>query len=260
MLRQGDRAVHEIAAGASDQPARGVTPSAPPEGGWFRRGGGRRDPPPVPPQRRRDRGGASLPRDGLGRGGDEISHRRRERGRRPPVTEPLHLAFEVSFRPAAAFSMWTTRASTWWPADHSVSGERGLQVVFEDHVGGRIFERTPARRRTRMGAGDGMGAAVPPRLHLASAFCPRGRDGRGDPVRRRRRRPHPRRDRSQRLGAARRARHPSAERETGSVGHRSFRISSKQSREETADGCRNQGRPLGPEDAPGDVRVHDVPG
>ena len=87
------------------------------------------------------------------------------------MTEPLHLAFEVACPPAAAFSMWTTRASTWWPADHSVSGERGLQVVFEDHVGGRIFERTPARRRTRVGAGDGVGAAVPPRLHLASAFC-----------------------------------------------------------------------------------------
>jgi uncharacterized protein YndB with AHSA1/START domain len=60
------------------------------------------------------------------------------------VTEPLNIAFEVACPPAAAFSMWTTRASTWWPADHSVSGERGLQVVFEGHVGGRIFERTPA--------------------------------------------------------------------------------------------------------------------
>jgi uncharacterized protein YndB with AHSA1/START domain len=60
------------------------------------------------------------------------------------VTAPLNIAFEVACPPAAAFSMWTTRASTWWPADHSVSGERGLQVVFEGHVGGRIFERTLA--------------------------------------------------------------------------------------------------------------------
>ncbi len=60
------------------------------------------------------------------------------------MTEPLQLAFEVASAPAAAFAMWTTRASTWWPADHSVSGERGLQVVFEEGVGGRIFERTPA--------------------------------------------------------------------------------------------------------------------
>ena len=40
--------------------------------------------------------------------------------------------------------MWTTRASIWWPPDHSVSGETGIQVVFEERVGGRIFERTPA--------------------------------------------------------------------------------------------------------------------
>ena len=58
------------------------------------------------------------------------------------MNEPLEFAFEVACRPAAAFSMWTTRASMWWPADHSVSGERGLEVVFEEHVGGRIFERT----------------------------------------------------------------------------------------------------------------------
>jgi uncharacterized protein YndB with AHSA1/START domain len=60
------------------------------------------------------------------------------------VTEPLELAFEVACPPATAFSVWTTRASTWWPADHSVSGERGIEVVFEEGVGGRIFERTPA--------------------------------------------------------------------------------------------------------------------
>jgi uncharacterized protein YndB with AHSA1/START domain len=60
------------------------------------------------------------------------------------VTEPLQFSFEVSCPPATAFSLWTTRASTWWPADHSVSGERGLQVVFEEHAGGRIFERAPS--------------------------------------------------------------------------------------------------------------------
>jgi uncharacterized protein YndB with AHSA1/START domain len=58
------------------------------------------------------------------------------------VNEPLEFTFEVACRPAAAFSMWTTRASMWWPVDHSVSGEHGLEVVFEEGVGGRIFERT----------------------------------------------------------------------------------------------------------------------
>ena len=60
------------------------------------------------------------------------------------MTEPLQLAFEVACPPETAFSVWSTRASTWWPTDHSVSGERGIQVVFEERVGGRIFERTPA--------------------------------------------------------------------------------------------------------------------
>jgi uncharacterized protein YndB with AHSA1/START domain len=60
------------------------------------------------------------------------------------VSKPLELAFEVACRPATAFSMWTTRPSIWWPVDHSVSGERGLKVVFEERVGGRIFERTPS--------------------------------------------------------------------------------------------------------------------
>jgi uncharacterized protein YndB with AHSA1/START domain len=58
------------------------------------------------------------------------------------MNEPLEFAFEVACRPATAFSMWTTRASMWWPADHSASGERGLTVVFVERAGGRIFERT----------------------------------------------------------------------------------------------------------------------
>jgi uncharacterized protein YndB with AHSA1/START domain len=60
------------------------------------------------------------------------------------VSEPLELVFEVACRPSAAFTTWTSRASTWWPTDHSVSHEHGIEVVFEEHVGGRIFERTPS--------------------------------------------------------------------------------------------------------------------
>ncbi len=58
------------------------------------------------------------------------------------MTEPLVFDFEVACSQAAAFSTWTQHASTWWPADHSVSGERGITVIFEDHEGGRVFERT----------------------------------------------------------------------------------------------------------------------
>ena len=43
-----------------------------------------------------------------------------------------------------AFQLWTARTSLWWPTSHSVSTEKGLQVIFEPRVGGRIYERTPA--------------------------------------------------------------------------------------------------------------------
>jgi uncharacterized protein YndB with AHSA1/START domain len=58
------------------------------------------------------------------------------------VTEPLHLSFDVRCTPAIAFATWTKHTSTWWPPEHSVTGEPGLQIVFEGSVGGRIFERT----------------------------------------------------------------------------------------------------------------------
>jgi len=58
------------------------------------------------------------------------------------VTDPLHFAFDVDCAPAHAFALWTSRLSTWWPADHSVSGVAPLDVVLEGRVGGRIYERT----------------------------------------------------------------------------------------------------------------------
>jgi hypothetical protein len=63
------------------------------------------------------------------------------------VTEPLRLAFRVACPPEHAFDIWTRRTSLWWPADHTMSGEDGLDVVIEPRVGGRIFERTAAAGR-----------------------------------------------------------------------------------------------------------------
>ena len=60
------------------------------------------------------------------------------------MTDSLHFSFEVGCAPARAFELWTTRLSTWWPVDHSVSGAAPLEVVLEGRVGGRIFERTRA--------------------------------------------------------------------------------------------------------------------
>jgi uncharacterized protein YndB with AHSA1/START domain len=58
------------------------------------------------------------------------------------VTEPLRFDLEVDCPSAHAFEVWTSGIAAWWPADHTVSGERGLHVVLEPRVGGRIFERT----------------------------------------------------------------------------------------------------------------------
>jgi hypothetical protein len=37
--------------------------------------------------------------------------------------------------------MWTSRIGTWWPPDHTVTGQ-AEQVVLQGDVGGRIYERT----------------------------------------------------------------------------------------------------------------------
>jgi uncharacterized protein YndB with AHSA1/START domain len=58
------------------------------------------------------------------------------------LIEPLRLRFQVDCPADRAFDVWTRRISTWWPVSHSVSGERGLQIVLEPRIGGRIFERT----------------------------------------------------------------------------------------------------------------------
>lgn len=60
------------------------------------------------------------------------------------MIEPLRLSFEVVCPVEHAFETWTARTSSWWPATHTVTGERGLEVVFEAREGGRIFERTPS--------------------------------------------------------------------------------------------------------------------
>jgi uncharacterized protein YndB with AHSA1/START domain len=58
--------------------------------------------------------------------------------------EPLELEFTVACSPGHAFELWAARTSSWWPHDHSVSGEPGLTVTFEPRPGGRIYERTGA--------------------------------------------------------------------------------------------------------------------
>jgi uncharacterized protein YndB with AHSA1/START domain len=56
------------------------------------------------------------------------------------VSEPLSLAFDVDCPVDHAFTVWTARLGSWWPADHTVSG-RPERVEMECTLGGRIYER-----------------------------------------------------------------------------------------------------------------------
>ncbi len=60
------------------------------------------------------------------------------------MIEPIHLEFDVACSAAHAFEVWTGRIATWWPADHTASGEPDTTVILEPRPGGRIFERTTA--------------------------------------------------------------------------------------------------------------------
>jgi uncharacterized protein YndB with AHSA1/START domain len=52
------------------------------------------------------------------------------------------MSFVVECSAEHAFDTWTSRATVWWPPDHTVSHERGAEIVFEPRPGGRVFERT----------------------------------------------------------------------------------------------------------------------
>ena len=61
------------------------------------------------------------------------------------------MSFVVACSIEHAFDTWTGRASTWWPKEHTVSHEQGVEIVFEPRVGGRIYERTPGGREIDWG-------------------------------------------------------------------------------------------------------------
>jgi uncharacterized protein YndB with AHSA1/START domain len=58
------------------------------------------------------------------------------------MTEPLRLDVVVACPVEHAFDVWANRIDTWWPRDHTASGQPGARVVLERHVGGRIYEVT----------------------------------------------------------------------------------------------------------------------
>lgn len=65
-------------------------------------------------------------------------------------TEPIRLSFDVGCTPEHAFTLWTTRLSTWWPRDH-VAGTGEVEIVFDGAVGGRIYQRDSTGREHQWG-------------------------------------------------------------------------------------------------------------
>src|SRR5439155_9833265 len=56
--------------------------------------------------------------------------------------EPVHKSVVVRCSPDRAFEVFTREIGTWWPlGTHSIGENTITEVVFEEQVGGRIFER-----------------------------------------------------------------------------------------------------------------------
>jgi uncharacterized protein YndB with AHSA1/START domain len=58
------------------------------------------------------------------------------------MTAPLRMSFDVDCSAEHAFAVWTSGIGTWWPADHTVTGQADVDVVMQGGAGGRIYERT----------------------------------------------------------------------------------------------------------------------
>jgi uncharacterized protein YndB with AHSA1/START domain len=66
------------------------------------------------------------------------------------MTEPLRITLDVDCPPQHAFTVWTSQIGTWWPRDHTLTGDPE-DIVLESGPGGRIYERSPAGVRHEWG-------------------------------------------------------------------------------------------------------------
>ena len=56
--------------------------------------------------------------------------------------EAVKKSLVVTCSPERAFEVFTREIGSWWPTgQHSIGGDKITEVVFEEQVGGRIFER-----------------------------------------------------------------------------------------------------------------------
>lgn len=58
------------------------------------------------------------------------------------MTDPLRFTVDVACSSEHAFVTWTSEIGTWWPPDHTVTGQ-AERVVLQEGIGGRIYERGP---------------------------------------------------------------------------------------------------------------------
>jgi hypothetical protein len=57
------------------------------------------------------------------------------------MTAPITIAFDVACPVEHAFTTWTSDIGSWWPPDHTMTGTSDVEVVLQNRLGGRIFER-----------------------------------------------------------------------------------------------------------------------
>ena len=58
------------------------------------------------------------------------------------AVEAVRKSLVVQCSPERAFAVFTREVGSWWPlSQYSIGGDKITEVVFEEQVGGRIFER-----------------------------------------------------------------------------------------------------------------------
>ena len=77
------------------------------------------------------------------------------------MTDPLSLTFVVGCRPETAFHLWTEAIGTWWPADHTITGDPAL-VALEGRVGTATLRRTCGAGSSHPAAGSSNGRRTEP--------------------------------------------------------------------------------------------------
>ena len=56
--------------------------------------------------------------------------------------EAVRKSLVVECSPERAFEVFTREVGSWWPLhEHSIGGKEIAEVIWEEHVGGRIYER-----------------------------------------------------------------------------------------------------------------------